>query len=131
MLHPSRTHSSKTGALWPLGRVCRFTHWVCCHQSQEFPDRPRLTRALLQRKGDRKDVCVEVALPFQVPISGITAPKKGTAAAAAAKLLQSCSTLCDAIDGSPLGSPVPGILQARTVSGLPLPSPMHEREKGK
>ena len=47
---------------------------------------------------------------------------------AAAKLLQSCSTLCDAIDGSPLGSPVPGILQARTVSGLPLPSPMHESE---
>ena len=77
-------------------------------------------------------MCVEVALPFQVPISGITAPKKGTAAAAAAaaaaKLLQSCSTLCDAIDGSPLGSPVPGILQARTVSGLPLPSPMHESE---
>ena len=75
-------------------------------------------------------MCVEVALPFQVPISGITAPKKGTAAAAAAKLLQSCSTLCDAIDGSPLGSPVPGILQARTVSGLPLPSPMHESEEG-
>ena len=39
-----------------------------------------------------------------------------------------CSTLCDAIDGSPLGSPIPGILQARTVSGLPLPSPMHESE---
>ena len=74
-------------------------------------------------------MCVEVALPFQVPISGITVPKKGTAAAAAAaKLLQSCSTLWDAIDGSPLGSPVPGILQARTVSGLPLPSPMHESE---
>ena len=36
------------------------------------------------------------------------------AAAAAAKSLQSCSTLCDPIDGSPLGSPVPGILQART-----------------
>ena len=35
--------------------------------------------------------------------------------AAAAKLLQSCPTLCDAIDGSPLGSPVPGILQARTL----------------
>ena len=32
--------------------------------------------------------------------------------AAAAKLLQSCPTLCDPIDGSPLGSPVPGILQA-------------------
>ena len=35
--------------------------------------------------------------------------------AAAAKLLQSCSTLCDPIDGSPPGSPVPGILQARTL----------------
>ena len=33
--------------------------------------------------------------------------------AAAAKLLQSCLTLCDPIDGSPLGSSVPGILQAR------------------
>ena len=35
-------------------------------------------------------------------------------AAAAAKSLQSCLTLCDPIDGSPPGSPVPGILQART-----------------
>ena len=35
--------------------------------------------------------------------------------AAAAKLLQSCPTLCDPIDGSPPGSPVPGILQARTM----------------
>ena len=34
-------------------------------------------------------------------------------AAAAAKLLQSCLILCDPIDGSPLGSLVPGILQAR------------------
>ena len=36
-------------------------------------------------------------------------------AAAAAKSLQSCLTLCDLIDGSPPGSPVPGILQARTL----------------
>ena len=33
--------------------------------------------------------------------------------AAAAKSLQSCLTLCDPINGSPLGSPIPGILQAR------------------
>ena len=39
----------------------------------------------------------------------------GTAAAAAAKLLQLCPTVCDPIDGSPPGSPVPGILQARTL----------------
>ena len=37
------------------------------------------------------------------------------AAAAAPKSLQSCLTLCDPIDGSPPGSPVPGILQARTL----------------
>ena len=36
-------------------------------------------------------------------------------AAAAAKSLQSCPTLCDPIDSSPLGSLVPGILQARTL----------------
>ena len=35
--------------------------------------------------------------------------------AAAAKSLQSCPTLCDLRDGSPLGSPVPGILRARTL----------------
>ena len=36
-------------------------------------------------------------------------------AAAAAKLLQLCPTLCDPIEGSPPGSPTPGILQARTL----------------
>ena len=48
------------------------------------------------------------------------------------KSLQSCLTLCDPVDGSPPGSPVPGVLQARTLwSGLPFPSPMHESEKWK
>ena len=40
---------------------------------------------------------------------------EAAAAAAAAKSLQSCPTLCDLIDGSPPGSPIPGILQARTL----------------
>ena len=43
-----------------------------------------------------------------------------TAAAAAAKSLQSCPTLCDTRDGSPSGSPVPGILQARTLEWVAL-----------
>ena len=43
-----------------------------------------------------------------------TAPLR-VAAAAAAKSLQSCPTLCDPIDGSPPGSPIPGILQVRTL----------------
>ena len=40
---------------------------------------------------------------------------KSLSAAAAAKSLQSCPTLCNPMDGSPTGSPVPGILQARTL----------------
>ena len=53
----------------------------------------------------------------------------GNVAAAAAKSLQSCPTLWDPIDGSPTGSPVPGILQARTLEWVAIPSPMHESEK--
>ena len=49
------------------------------------------------------------------------------AAAAAAKSHQSCPTLCNLIDGSPSGSAVTGILQARTLEWFPLP--MHESEK--
>ena len=47
-------------------------------------------------------------ISFQVNI-------KTNAAAAVAKSRQSCTTLCDPIDGSPPGSPIPGILQARTL----------------
>ena len=50
-------------------------------------------------------------------------------AAAAAKSLQSCPTLCDPIDGSPTGSTIPGILQARTLEWVAISSPMHESEK--
>ena len=47
-------------------------------------------------------------------------------AAAAAKSLQSCPTLCDPIDGSPQGSPSLGLSRQEQWSGLPFPSPMHE-----
>ena len=49
--------------------------------------------------------------------------------AAAAKSLQSCPTLCDLIDGSSPGFPVPGILQARTLEWVAISSPVHESEK--
>ena len=45
----------------------------------------------------------------------VTTGKTIDLTAAAAKFLQLCPTLCDPIDGSPTGSPVPGILQARTL----------------
>ena len=48
------------------------------------------------------------------------------AAAAAAKLLQLCPTLCNPIDGSPPGSSIPGTLQARILLWVAMPSPyMH------
>ena len=50
----------------------------------------------------KNDISIYCAISFEFP-------------AAAAKSLQSCPTLCDPIDGSPQGSPVPGILQARTL----------------
>ena len=52
-------------------------------------------------------------------------------AATAAKSLQSCPTLCDPIDGSTPGSPVPGILQARTLEWVAISSPIHDSEKRK
>ena len=52
-----------------------------------------------------------------------------SAAAAAAKSLQSCPTLCDPTDGSPPGSAVPGFSRQEHWSGLPFSSPVHESEK--
>ena len=52
-------------------------------------------------------------------------------AAAAAKSLQSCPTLCNPIDGSPPGSPVPGILQARILEWVIWLQILHGKQKGK
>ena len=51
------------------------------------------------------------------------------AAAAAAKSLQACPTLCDPMDSSSPGSSVPGILQARTLEWVAIPAPMPENKK--
>ena len=78
-------------------------------------------------------------LPFQspgnLPYPGVDSRSHAladlffTTAAAAAKSLQSCPTLCDPIDGSPPGSPIPGIPQARTLEWVAIS--FHEREKWK
>ena len=54
---------------------------------------------------------------------------EGAAAAAAAKSLQSCPTLCDPVDGSPAGCPVPGILQARTLEWVAISECQREEDK--
>ena len=59
-----------------------------------------------------KDIlCSQVRILLKCPYY----PKQAAAAAAAAKSFQSCPTLCDPIDGSPPVSPVPWILQERTL----------------
>ena len=57
--------------------------------------------------------CV-LSFPGSAAAHNVSKYSWGTAAATA-KSLQSCPTLCDPIDGSPPGLPVPGILQARTL----------------
>ena len=60
-------------------------------------------------------VRLDKAMVFPVVMYGCESWTIKKAAAVAAKSLQSCPTLCDSIDGSPPDSPVPGILQARTL----------------
>ena len=62
----------------------------------------------------RMDTCIHTAESLHCSPETITTLLIGSAAAAA-KSLQSCPTLCDPRDGSSAGSPVPGILQARTL----------------
>ena len=65
------------------------------------------------RKGNPCALLVEIQTGEAIMENSMEVPQK--AAAAAAKSLQSCPTLCDPTDGSPPGSPIPGILQARTL----------------
>ena len=58
---------------------------------------------------------IETSLPAIYPVKLKPTYIGAAAATAAAKSLQPCPTLCDPIDDSPPGSPVPGILQARTL----------------
>ena len=69
----------------------------------------------LQEKQTHKQTNKQQTEHKSHPLQAYTNHRTNLAAAAAAKLLQSCPTLCDPIDGSPPGSPVPGILQARTL----------------
>ena len=63
--------------------------------------------------GEQLEVVSEAAFPGKV--IGHSQCSRLKCAAAAAESLPSCPTLCNPIDGSPPGSPVPGILQARTL----------------
>ena len=62
-----------------------------------------------------KSVHMHLNFVLEILVLRIQSPHVTLAAAAATKSLQLCPTLCDPTDGSPPGSPVPGILQARTL----------------
>ena len=86
------------------------------------------------RELDSQDHCLRAEFRLQVEAGHQLGPlclHMPGSAAATAKSLQSCPTLCDPIDGTPSGSLAPGILQEKHWSGLPFPSPMHESEKSK
>ena len=109
--HPDvRLKSSHLSSLNPLSSPIK---WECYLPSSElsFPLREkkeRETRVQILVSSARMQACGCIPGPSQV--------------AAAAKWLQSCPMLCDPIDGSPPGSPVPGILQARTMEWVAISS---------
>ena len=73
--------------------------------------------------------CLVKAMVFPVVMYGCESWTIKKAAAAAAKSLRSCPTLCDPMDCSPPGFSVHGISRQEHWSGLPFPSPMHESGK--
>ena len=64
---------------------------------------------------DLKGFKMKSLLPIHQKKASFCSQCSSAASPAAAKSLQSCLTLCDPIDGSPPGSPIPGVLQARTL----------------
>ena len=68
----------------------------------------------------------QLSYPYMTPRKTIA-----LTAAAAAKSLQSCPTLCNPIDSNSPGTPSLGFSRQEHSSGLPFPSPIHESEKGK
>ena len=91
----------------PPRKKCRFSAWELLGQSSQGI-------ITLTQTFTRTESYPTVKVTSSVPGMSLEF-NPAAAAAAAAKLLQSCLTLCDPIDGSPSGFPVPGILQARTL----------------
>ena len=89
------------------------------HAAEASPMGPTVQRAQLVKTkcGDITRLFLQISVPelFLKELDIQDLLVFSFAAAAAAKSLQSCPTLCDPIDSSPPGSPVPGILQARTL----------------
>ena len=80
----------------------------------EFPRQEDWSGLTFHSPGDLPDPGIKPGSPA-LRADSLPSEPPGKPKLFAAKSLQSCPTLCDPIDGSPQGSPVPGILQARTL----------------
>ena len=135
----------KTKNKWDL---IKFTPWtVACQAplSMGFSRQEYWSELPFPPPGDFPDPRIEPESPALVDEFFTTEPPRTTfwksnllfvlyfisAAATAAKSLQSCPTLCDPRDGSPPGFPSLGFSRQEHWSGLPFPSLMHESEKWK
>ena len=98
---------------------CFGTPWTAAHWASLSSAISRSLLTLLSMESvmpsDHLILCCPLLLLLPSIFASIRVFSNVLAAAAAAKSLQSCPTLCDPIDGSPPGSAVPGILQARTL----------------
>ena len=100
---------------WPIhsGRICSYQK-LCCWWTHI--GRERLSQYIIKWKSGLQNSAEEDTTCENECVCVCAYPWLHTDInTAAAKSLQSCPTLCDPIDGSPPGSPVPGILQVRTL----------------
>ena len=97
-----------------VGKDLSGLHWVCVRPHRRQPTR-------LRRPWDSPGKNTGVGCHFFLQCMKVKSESEVT---------QSCPTLCDPIDGSPPGSPVPGILQARTLEWAPGKSGLHARGEG-
>ena len=124
LLASSFKNSFKNPSLWEFELFSSYEHIRVTAISIY---RTTIRRRLDSTRNKESSTIEEETTARQVGISRImieSDPYPRVAAAAAAKLLQSCPTLCDPIDGSP-----PGFPKQEHWSGLPFPSPMQESEK--
>ena len=92
---------------FPLGSVYSLLQFIPQHK-QDFFHSKIILNSIWKGSGPKRTKTI-------MPKKEWRCGRKYSVSAAAAKSLQLCPTLCDPTDGSPPGSPVPGILQARTL----------------
>ena len=109
-MQQQQQHNSSVTPSWQAlcdSKACSTPVFLVLHQLQEFAQ----THVHQVSDATLPSHCLSSPSP---PAFNLSQSFPMSAAASAAESLQSCPTLCDPIDGSPPGSPVPGILQART-----------------